>query len=150
MERLGNHKILPALFVRYFIKTWRNTVYADADGRKGASNVEFPSACCFGARLLTRPAPPLLRAHRRFFNPRASSPPPQIFSREVSPRMCCAAVRRLFALSDHSKKHRTRAADSRRKAIHINLSRRAKSLTHIETMPSTSLNCFPLPLLGVL
>ena len=66
--------------------------------------------------------------------------------------MCCAAVCRLFArtLSDRSKKHRTRAADSRRKAIQITLSRRAKSLTHIETMPSTTLNCFPppLPLLG--
>ena len=67
--------------------------------------------------------------------------------------MCCAAVRRLFALatlSNRSKKHRTRAADSRREAIQITLSRRAKSLTHIETMPSTSLNCFPppLPLLG--
>ena len=62
--------------------------------------------------------------------------------------MCCAAVRSLFrfALSNRSKKHRTRAADSRRKAIQITLSRRAKSLTHIETMPSTPLKCFPLPL----
>ena len=42
-----------------------------------------------------------------------------------------------------------RAADSRREAIHILLSRRAKTLTHIEPMPSTSLNCFT-PLLAVL
>ena len=63
--------------------------------------------------------------------------------------MCCAAVRRLFAhlLSQLAQRSTERAPRTlAAKPYTLTLSRRAKSLTHIETMPSTSLNCFtPLP-----
>ena len=87
-------------------------------------------------------APPI------FLSARLAASTTDFLSRSLTPNVLRRRPQtfRSFALSTRSKKHRTRAADSRREAIQITLSRRAKSLTHIETMPSTSLNCFPLPL----
>ena len=107
--------------------------------------------------------PPLCSAHafhRGGRRPRASRAPPIFLSARLAAFTADFLARNLtphvprrppqsLSLSTLSNRSKSIERAPRREAIQY-LSRRAKSLTHIETMPSTALNCFtlPLPLLG--
>ena len=127
---------------------------ADLHSSLNARSVHFLASLLSPPRSLSPRPAPLPPAQRDFT--RRATPAAAHFLALDSHAMCCAASAGFR--SSRSSLSRTKesvkggVSDSRREASYILLSHRANRFTHIDPMPSTTVNCFTLllvlPMLG--